>query len=160
MRRRAVGLLTVILPLAFFFISTQASAVDLISAKDPKAILNIARGFGMAKLKKDIFGDPLIVGRINGTKYSIYFYNCRKNRNCKVIAFKAGWEGKKVSLEKINKWNKDNIFGTAYKVDEETVKLKLPVDLEYGVTEENLEDIFERWTSILKDFESEVLGVR
>ena len=68
-------------------------AGDLISAEDPDGILGIARGFGGANLEKDGAGDPLIVGRIDGTKYGVYFFGCSDGKNCSTIQFSAGWSG-------------------------------------------------------------------
>ncbi|MGT2467953.1 hypothetical protein ACVOMV_28700 [Mesorhizobium atlanticum] len=45
-------------------------------------MLNIARGFGSARMGKDDNGDPMIYGRVEGVKYVIYFYGCEDHENC------------------------------------------------------------------------------
>ena len=93
----------------------QVSAQELMDAKKPQAILEIAKGFGSAKLGTDAEGDPLITGRIKGTKYGIYFYGCNsKGEECDDIQFNAAWSGVKASLEDVNRWNAEKRYGKAY----------------------------------------------
>ena len=54
--------------------SRLACADEIVSAQEQEAILNVAKGFGSASLDKDSDGDPMIVGRVEGTKYVIFFY--------------------------------------------------------------------------------------
>ncbi len=78
-------------------ISTGAVSVawaedsEIITAPDPAAILDIAKGYGSAKLDKDDGGDPMVSGRLEGMKYLIYFYGCENHENCKSIQFSSGY---------------------------------------------------------------------
>lgn len=80
---------TKILALSFFLYCCSAlqpaSAADMVDATDPEQILNIAKGHGSARLSEDRVGDPMIKGRIEGLKYTLYFYLCEENENCKDI---------------------------------------------------------------------------
>jgi len=91
---------------AIILTATATYAAEIISAENPEAILNIAKGFGSAKLEKDPGGDPLITGRIEATKYLIAFYGCENGKKCDDIQFNTSWSGKKVSMNDINNWNR------------------------------------------------------
>ncbi|AWI79602.1 YbjN domain-containing protein [Parazoarcus communis] len=133
------------------------SLAAMIDATDPSRIYEIARGFGSAELGRDGQGDPRIVGRIDGTKYGIYFYGCRKGKDCDDIQFSAGWSGTKVSLEKINRWNLEKRYGKAYLDRDGDPRLEMVVNIDYGVSTRNLEDSFNWWTKAMESFKEEVL---
>jgi len=152
---RSAILLTCLLIL---LVGPTVYAADIISAEDPDAILNIAKGFGSARLKKDSGGDPKISGRVNGTKYGIYFYGCDSNgKKCDDIKFGTAWATKGISLETINEWNRTKKLGVAYLDKDGDPNLDMYVNIDYGVTIENLEDSFNYWCLILRAFEKEVL---
>lgn len=134
-----------------------ANAADIISADDPDAILNVAKGFGSARLKTDASGDPFITGRINGSKYGIVFYGCNDGRDCGELQFAAAWGGIKVSMDDINTYNRKKKFGKAYLDGDGDPRLDMSVNVDYGVTIENLEDTFDWWTKAMKSFEKDVL---
>lgn len=145
--------------IALLSFSTATHAGELISAEEPEAILDIAKGFGSARLKKDSEGDPLISGRIDGTKYGVYFYGCNdKGTKCDDIKFGAGWSGYKISIDTINQWNKTKKYGVAYLDDDKDPNLDMVVNIDYGVSIENLEDSFNIWSKILKSYKKEVLS--
>lgn len=132
-------------------------ASEIISAENPEAILNIAKGYGSAKLIKDSDNDPLIIGRIDGNKYGIVFYGCSNGKKCDDIQFTASWSGVKVSLEDINRWNSTKRYGKAYLDSDGDPTLIMPVNIDYGVTEDNLDDTFDWWSKVLKGFRKDVL---
>jgi hypothetical protein len=72
-RRRSVPLVLAASLAAF---APAARAQDLVAADDPAKILEIARGFGSAELETDSEGAPLIRARIDGTRYSVFFFGC------------------------------------------------------------------------------------
>lgn len=134
-------------------------ADKLVTAEDPAAILNIARGFGSAHLEEDSEGDPKIRGRIDGVMYGIYFYGCNSTgSDCDDIKFTAAWSDGGVTLEEANEWNKTKRYGVAYIDDEGDPNLDMAVNIDYGVTTTNLEDTFEFWSRILEAFEDEVIN--
>ncbi len=143
--------------LSSVLLSSQLSA-GVINATDTHAILNVAKGYGSATLKKDSGGDPFIVGRIEGTKYGILFYGCENGTNCDDIQFAASWSGKRVSLEKINEWNRNKRYGKAYLDKDGDPRVEMAVNLDYGVTEENFDDTFDWWTKVMKEFKESVLN--
>lgn len=133
-------------------------AQDIISASDPKAILDIAKGFGRASLEKDKDGDPKIVGRINGKLYQILFFGCTDNEDCDNIQFQAGWSNTKITLPQINRWNRGKRFGKAYLDADNDPVIEMDVNTDYGITRKNLEDTFDYWVKVLSSFKSDALG--
>lgn len=132
-------------------------AQELITAGDAEAILDIAKGYGSAALETDSQNDPMIVGRINGTRYGVIFYGCNDGRDCKDIQFAAAWGGSKVSSDAINTWNRDTKFGKASLDKDGDPKLLMSVNLRYGVSRKNLDDTFDWWEKVLGKFEKEVI---
>ncbi len=135
-----------------------ACAADIVDATDPSAILNVAKGFGSATLETDSAGDPKISGRIDGVKYGIYFYGCNAGKACTDIQLAAGWSDVKVTLDKINEWNRTKRYGKAYLDKENDPMLELSVNINHGVSVKNLEDTFEWWKAIVDGFQEEVLS--
>lgn len=130
---------------------------QLVDATNPSRIYEIAKGFGSAELDKDSQGDPRITGRIDGTKYGIYFYGCSNGRDCDDIQFSAGWSGAKVTLDDVNRWNRQKRYGKAYLDRDGDPRLEMVVNIDYGVSSKNLEDSFSWWMKALKGFKEEIL---
>lgn len=135
----------------------ETYAANIVSAENPAAILNIAKGYGSAELKKDSSNDPLIVGRIDGNKYGIFFYGCQNGKECDDIQFVASWGGARVSLRDVNRWNHKKRFGKAYIDDDGDPVLLMSVNIDHGVTQDNLEDTFNWWRKALNLFKKEMI---
>lgn len=133
-------------------LTTAASASELIDATDPTEILNIARGFGSANLDKDSAGDPRITGRIDGYRYTLFFYGCTGGEKCTNLTFNAGWDLETFDLTRINDWNRERRYGRAYLDNEGDPIVEMDVNIEFGVSRTNFDDNFALWSSILKDF--------
>lgn len=138
-------------------VSSAAVAETVISAESPDQILDIAKGYGSAALEKDAEGDPYISGRIDGTKYGILFYGCTDGKACKDIQFVAVWDAK-VSMDKVNKWNSDSKFGTASIDEDGDTELHMAVNLAHGVSRNNLDDTFDWWKVVMKEFSAQALA--
>lgn len=134
-----------------------AGGQEIISAADPDKIFDIAKGFGNASLDTDSSGDPKIVGRIEGTKYGLYFYGCKSGKKCTDIQFNAAWSGTKVTLDKLNEWNRTRRYGKAFLDKDGDPVLQMSVNIDYGVTRKNLEDNFDWWAKIVPEFRGQVL---
>lgn len=133
-------------------LSYTAASAEVIEAKNPNEILNVAKGFGSGTLTKDSEGDPKISGRIDGIAYAILFYGCKNHTKCQEIQFRAGWSGKAQSLEKINEWNRTKRFGKAYLDSDNDPNIEMSVNMTSGVTRANLEDTFSTWSSAMSSF--------
>lgn len=132
-------------------------AGEKVYASDPEKILEIVKGFGSADLVRDDAGDPNIIGRIDGTRYGVYFYGCKDHRNCTDIQLSAGWSGVKVSLSQLNEWNRGRRFGKAFLDDEGDPHLEMEINLDYGVDRDNLEDSLQWWRAGVREFIRTVL---
>lgn len=139
---------------------TAASAQTMIDATDPDQIVNLIRGFGSAVLETDAAGDPLIVGRMEGTRFLVLFFGCNgSGAQCRSIQFRAAWETDGAhSPAALNAWNRDKRFAKAYLDQVEDPILEMDVNLFEGVTTSNLEDTIDWWQIMLADFKVNVLG--
>jgi hypothetical protein len=138
-------------------LTSTVHADTLVSAAEPQAILDIAKGFGSAELATDDDGDPMIAGRMAGTRYAVFFYGCQDGTACQNIQFSAGWSGYQVSAGELHDWNAQSLFGKAYLDEVGDPILELAVNLKYGVSRKNLDDTFDWWKVVLKGFENDVL---
>jgi hypothetical protein len=130
-------------------VTAQAQTVD---GSQPDEILNIARGYGSATMETQTNGDPKISGKIEGVTYQVFFMNCTNNTNCEDLNFYAGFLDNKQTLEVINAWNRDKRFGKAYLDADLDAVVEYDVNLERGVTRENLDAAFNLWTLILDQY--------
>jgi hypothetical protein len=130
----------------------RAEDAEIIQAPDPAAIIEIAKGYGAAKLDKDDGGDPMVSGRLQDMKYVIYFYGCENHETCKSIQFSSGYTDA-FTAEQANAWNKKFRWVKAYSGDGSN--FKMDVSFLGGITKANLEEQFSNWNSMageIKDF--------
>ncbi len=71
--------------------------------------------------------------------------------------FGSAWVGVKVPLKEINEWNKSKKYAQAFLDDDGDPNINMHVNLDHGVTVENLEDTFNIWTILLKMFKKQVI---
>jgi len=131
--------------------AAQEKAPEIIRASDVNRILEIAKGFGNVELEQDKQGDPKISGMAQGKKFVILFYGCDQGKGCKSISFYAGWktDNQEVALSDINQWNSDKRFGRMYLDESSDPILQMDVEMENGMTRENLEEVFRDWASVI-----------
>lgn len=128
-----------------------------VDATNPSVILNLAKGFGSAELTKDREGDPKISARMDGSKYTIYFYGCTNGRACTSIQFSAGWSDTGATESQMTDWNRNKRFAKAYLDSDNDPILEMDVNLEGGVSQANLEDTFDWFKTSMKSFKRETL---
>ncbi|TGP56862.1 YbjN domain-containing protein [bacterium M00.F.Ca.ET.230.01.1.1] len=132
--------------------AASAEDVEILQQPDPAAILEIAKGFGSARMDSDDNGDPMIAGRIEGVKYLIYFYGCEDHANCKSLQFSTGYTDP-LSADQANAWNEKYRWVKAYAGDGSN--FKMDVSFAGGITRANLEQQFANWDAMagnIKDF--------
>lgn len=139
---------------ATLFAATPAHA-ELINAANPATIKAVVESQGwpatiIAKPDKD----PYIESNRNGLKFLVLFMNCDGGKNCKTLQYYMGFsDAKDVSLDRLNKWNRDKRFGRAYKDDEGDPVLEMDVDLDFaGIPRENVGETFNTWASLMDSF--------
>ena len=130
----------------------RAEDPEVLTTLDPSTILDLAKGYGSAKLEKDEGGDPMVSGRLQGMKYVIYFYGCDNHEKCKSLQFSSGYTDP-FTADQANEWNKKYRWIKAYSGDGSN--FKMDVSFIGGITKANLEEQFSTWdslTSDIKDF--------
>lgn len=142
--------------LASLLLSSAAMAQN-IDATQPDSILNIARGVGSADLSTSEQGDPMISGRIDGTRYTLFFFGCTNKVNCTSIQFYAGWEMENpVSTRDLNDWNRTKRYGRAYLDNSNDPVVEMDVVMEHGISRRNLEANFDLWKTVMSQFKQAI----
>lgn len=129
-----------------------AADSTLIPDADPQTVLQVAKGYGSATLQRNGGGDPKIVGRIEGVRYTIDFFGCVNGKQCDDILLRASWGDASIELSEINKWNADVKFGRGYLDDDNDPVVEMPVNMQGGISKKNLDDSFDYWRVVLKSY--------
>lgn len=128
------------------------SGGNLIDATRPQVILNMARSFGSAELRKDNDGDPLISGEISNRKYFILFYGCTNNQNCRQIEFRGVLKPARGFRDsRLNDWNLKYRYGKAYLDADGDIIVNYLVHMAGGVSRSNLESSFEWFKQMVNE---------
>jgi hypothetical protein len=138
------------LALVLALVAAPGAAEDLVTAGDPGKILEIARGFGSAELETGAEGAPMIRGRMNGKRYSIFFNDCTDGADCGTIQFWTYMAAPPDALAAVNDWNRDYRFAEAYLDRDGDVSIEMDVNLWGGVSPRNLDDTFDWWRLVLE----------
>jgi hypothetical protein len=132
---------------------------QMVRAQDPQSVVAAMQSAGYtAALGTDRLGDPKIDSSTSGTKFTVFFYNCTKNRDCATVQFHSGYKVKTpVTLERINEWNRTQRFGRAYLDKEGDPIIEMDVDLDDGGLSRALFiDNLEFWDSVKGRFETHI----
>jgi len=110
-----------------------------------------------AQLGVDDAGDPMIDSTASGYKYRVLFYDCDGKRGCGALEFWAGFDTEdEGDLARMNEWNLNKRFGRAYIDEEGDPIVSIHYNLAGGVTEANIEDMFEWWELVIAEFATHV----
>ncbi len=105
-----------------------------------------------AELTEDAVGDPKIRTSMNGFTVNIFTYNCTYG-SCKNIQFRIGLDlTNGTSLERVNEYNRTEIYGQAWMDDENDPWLDMLHNVADGVTDENLAYTIERFERAIQTF--------
>ncbi|MBN9310477.1 YbjN domain-containing protein [Devosia sp.] len=132
--------------------ASPALGQDIFDGSRVDDIVAIARSYGSAALETQPDGSPRIAGRIKGVPYYVFFMNCAEGRACEDLNFYAGFANLKPTLDAINAWNRDKRFGNAYLDSDLDAAIEYDVNLEYGVTRDNLNAAFGVWSVVLDEY--------
>jgi hypothetical protein len=133
-----------------------AAAQSLIDARDPEALVEFLdyRGYDV-DLGLDAYGDPMITGVVSASDFAAFFYGCTDNRDCTIIQFSHRWEpSRPLSLDLVNQWNVDELWGQAYLDQEGAVLLSFVLNMEGGVSRRNFEANLATWAAMVAEFEA------
>ena len=132
----------------------QSTSVMLFA--EPDTMLSIVRQHGDAVLGTDSADDPYIGGNIDGRYYTITFYGCEENQDCRMVILTSEWKNTDVSLQQINDWNRRSLFGRYYLDDNQNLYAELTVNFDYGVTADNFYDDFNQFQIMIEDVQEEL----
>lgn len=149
--------LVVALVLSVFLFAASANAQTMVTAKDTTVLLDIAKGFGSAKLGTDDYGDPQITGRMDGIAYRVDFYGCEDGKDCTDLLFVAGWRTDALTIDDVNRWNAEKRFGKAYIDSDGEPVMEMAVNLDFGLSRKNMEDNFAWWQHVIKSFRDDYI---
>lgn len=134
--------------------------VGMFDASDPPGIAAFMRRNGyQAELGADEEGNPQIAGRLSRSDYSINFYECENGLFCNSIQFIAQAPAPEAAtLSTTNTFNVAWRYARASLVNGQ-VRLQMDVNLDAGVTADNLRDTLDIWRQLLAIYERELLGI-
>ncbi|MEJ0013796.1 MAG: YbjN domain-containing protein [Bauldia sp.] len=137
----------------------QTGGPTILDEASPDAVLAaLERGGFEAEIGKDDEGDPKINSTDKSQPFGVHFYGCDDDHaHCKYVQLTQGWNLKKgITLDKIDAWNNDNVWGQAYRDDEKDPWLALTINFEGGVTPEYVDNMLDWWSIIVDDYEKAI----
>lgn len=136
-------------------VGTPVMAQTVDSARPATLVAALQEAGYKATLDTDSSGDPRIKSGASGANFSIYFYGCSANANCKSIQFSTSYTVKpKLTLQKINEWNAKNRFGQAYLDQDGDPVIQFDVVLENGTPSNLFIASLDRWTTAMGTFQT------
>ena len=124
---------------------------------DTVAEVLIEQGY-RAQVTVDGVGDPLVRTTMSGITVNIYFYNCNDEQTgCEDIQFSAGFDLEDgLSQDKVEEWNEDKLYGTAYLDDENDPFVKITVQVGPGGTPELIKGYVSTVETVLEQFKGHI----
>lgn len=132
----------------------------MFDASDPPGIARFMEKTGYrVEAGADPLGQPVITGRISRTDYVIQFYECESGAFCNSVQFLAQAERPPaITLETVNAFNARWRYVRVTLVDGRA-RLQMDVNLDAGVTADNLEDTLDIWKQLVEVYERDILGL-
>ena len=125
---------------------------------DPDVVSLLMMDHGLAVVAStDADGAPELQSQMDGLRFRVLFYGCDP-QPCDVIQFSAGFAVRRpVSAARINRWNRERLFGKAFADPNGDPFVEMDVNL-YGdgVGRRNFEDSLELWRQVLNDFRDHI----
>lgn len=134
------------------------ATAQVVTASDPRSVAFALQDLGYrAEVTTDNVGDPKIRSAIDGTNYSIYFYGCENNRDCRWIQFSTGFDlSKGTTLASMNEWNRTKLFGEATLDDENDPHISYFVTLDGGMSRPIFDDTVDWWGVAISEFKDHI----
>lgn len=143
---------SIVASLCLASLTAFGAAAQVPGDADVIEILMQERGFAVQR-SIDQFGDPQIRSQIDGTRFSIYFYECAPGP-CGSIQFVTLFDGQPPpDPRRLNSWNRDFRFAKTYADRSGDVVVEMDVSLtDDGIGRNNFYDILDRWRVTLAEF--------
>lgn len=125
---------------------------------DADVIASLMQSYGLVvEQDRDDYGDPRLSSRLEGTRFSVYFYDC-EDGPCQSIQFTAGFDmDRPLPVQRVNDWNRDKRFGKAYLDDEGDPFVEYDVNVDFdGVGAKNFDDTLDIWRQVLEEFRDHI----
>jgi hypothetical protein len=134
------------------------AAANEIFASQPKTLVTQLQSLGYrAVIGTDSSGNPKIDSGINGINYTIWFYGCEAGVDCRSIELQSSFTVETpVTMESMNAWNRDNLFGTGFIADDGSAMISYTVSMDGGLTVENFNSVIERWETATDQFTTHI----
>jgi hypothetical protein len=135
----------------------------MFDASDPGGIVRFMERTGYrVTLGADGRGDPVISGRISRSDYVIQFYECESGQFCNSIQFLVqAPRPALVTAETCNTFNaRWRYVRLTLDPSGSQVLLQMDVNLDAGVTADNLEDTLDIWKQLVEVYERDILGFK
>jgi hypothetical protein len=122
------------------------------------ALMN-SMGFQTETLPPDSFGDPRVRWIHDDTDSVIFFFSGGRaiQSGGKAIQFYHVWTNQNVTVDDINRWNRDFRFSRAYLDDDGDPVLELDLNMAGGICEDRIKDFLKTCTMSFSRFKSEIL---
>ncbi len=132
----------------------------MFDASDPAGIARFMERTGYrVELRADAKGDPVIAGRFTTTsEYSLQFYECEGGQFCNSVQFLTQTARPATLTPDVA-----NAFNARWRYarivyDATQVKMLMDINLDAGVTADNLEDTLDIWRQLVDIYERDILG--
>lgn len=139
--------------------SAERVRSGIFDASDPAGMARFMERTGYrVELRADTRGDPVIAGRFSTSEYLIQFYECEGGQYCNSVQF-VSQAARPATLtpEAVNAFNiRWRYVRITY--DATQVKLAMDLNLDAGVTGDNLEDTLDIWRQLVEIYEREILN--
>jgi hypothetical protein len=139
--------------------SAERVRSGIFDASDPAGMARFMERTGYrVELRADMRGDPVIAGRFANSEYLIQFYECEGGQYCNSVQFVSqAARPANLTPEAVNAFNiRWRYVRVTY--DATQVKLVMDVNLDAGVTGDNLEDTLDIWRQLVDIYEREILN--
>lgn len=104
------------------------------------------------EVKTDSQGDPMFSFQQSGLRCGLYFYN-KKEAGYTAIQISTGFSLKTPpTLEKLNEWNRGKRYARAYLDRQGDPRVEVDLDLEGGVTDGAIKELFRTNSAVLAQF--------
>lgn len=139
---------------------STAPGDTVISAITPVQLAGLLKAKGYPATPGGLNTDgPWVDSSTNDLNFTINLYGCNgaKAKSCSNLQFRAQFPRKAANNDDLmTQYDRAWVFGKAYTDSEGDMVLELPVNLNGGITLDNLSENLQLWNDVLGDFTKEI----